>query len=720
MTDVPSRSNGTAVTRHATVDLSSPELYLNRELTWLTFNRRVLAEAEDDRNPLLERVKFLAITGSNIDEFFMKRIGGLKLQTAAGVPEVTVDGRTPQEQIDACYDWVREFEHERLQVERHLLDLLARQDIRILSWTDLNASERSELRERYLRNIFPLITPLALDPAHPFPFLSNLSLNLLVTGQPHDRSDQFIARIKVPVGQGIPRLMRVRNKRHFVPLEDVMGHNLDSLFPGLTITSSEMFRVTRNANTERDEEEADDLLELIESEVLERRFAPIVRLELQPGMDPVHRSMVMGELGLSDASDVFEVGGILAPRDLMELVSIDDGGLHDAALHPIEPPRLPALRNIFHSIRDAGSLLVVHPYESFASTVERFLREASQDPKVRAVKMTLYRTSRDARLVRFLEAAARNGKQVAVVVELKARFDEAANIAFAEQLESVGIHVSYGVVGLKTHAKVLLVVRQDFDGLRRYVHLSTGNYHPETARIYSDIGLFTTDPLIAQDANELFNYLTTGYGPGRAYRKILPGPARLKRAILDRIEREAALGPEGLIQFKMNALEDADVTRALYRASQAGVRIDLLVRDTCRLRPGLPGLSETVRVVSIVGRFLEHSRIYYFRNAGAEEYFIGSADCMKRNLESRVEVLAPVEDSTCRQRLRAVLDLQLTPNRNAWIMQSDGSYVRAEADAADRGCQSTLMDWLLIDHPAPRRRRLSSRLARRSAAARLI
>jgi len=720
MTDVPSRSNGTAVTRHATADLSSPELYLNRELTWLTFNRRVLAEAEDDRNPLLERVKFLAITGSNIDEFFMKRIGGLKLQTAAGVPEVTVDGRTPQEQIDACYAWVREFEHERLQVERHLLDLLARQDIRILSWTDLNPSERAELRERYLRNIFPLITPLALDPAHPFPFLSNLSLNLLVTGQPHDRSDPFIARIKVPVGQGIPRLLRVRNQRHFVPLEDVMAHNLDSLFPGLTITSSEMFRVTRNANTERDEEEADDLLELIESEVLERRFAPIVRLELQPGMDPVHRSMVMGELGLSDASDVFEAGGFLAPRDLMELVSIDDGGLHDAALHPIEPARLPALRNIFHSIRDAGSLLVVHPYESFASTVERMLREASQDPKVRAVKMTLYRTSRDARLVRFLEDAARNGKQVAVVVELKARFDEAANIAFAEQLESVGIHVSYGVVGLKTHAKVLLVVRQDFDGLRRYVHLSTGNYHPETARIYSDIGLFTTDPLIAQDANELFNYLTTGYGPGRAYRKILPGPARLKRAILDRIQREAALGSEGLIQFKMNALEDADVTRALYRASQAGVRIDLLVRDTCRLRPGLPGLSETVRVVSIVGRFLEHSRVYYFRNAGAEEYFIGSADCMKRNLESRVEVLVPVEDSTCRQRLRAVLDLQLTQNRNAWIMQSDGSYVRAEVDRDDRGCQSALMDWLLVDHPAPRRRRLSSRLARRSAAARLI
>ncbi|HEY2596761.1 MAG TPA: polyphosphate kinase 1, partial [Chloroflexota bacterium] len=438
---------------------------------------------------------------------------------------------------------------------------------------------------------------------------------------------------------------------------------------------------------------------------------------LQPGMDPARRTIIMTELGLTDDSDVFEVDGILATRDLMELLSIDDGALHDPVLHAIEPPRLPVRRNIFHSIRDPGSMLVIHPYESFASTVERFLRDASEDPKVRAIKMTLYRTSRDARMVRYLEEAARNGKQVAVVVELKARFDEAANIAFAEQLESVGIHVSYGVIGLKTHSKVLLVVRQDFDGLRRYVHIGTGNYHPETARLYSDIGLFTTDTAIAQDANELFNYLTTGFGPGRAYRKILPGPARLKRAILDRIEREAALGSEGLIQFKMNALEDADVTRALYRASQAGVRIDLIVRDTCRLRPGIEGLSENVRVVSIVGRFLEHSRIYYFRNGGAEEYFIGSADCMKRNLESRVEVLAPVEETSGRQRLRAVLDLQLAPNRNQWIMQSDGSYVRAEVDPDDRGCQAALMDWLTVDHPEPRRRRLSSRYARRSAAA---
>jgi polyphosphate kinase len=377
----------------------------------------------------------------------------------------------------------------------------------------------------------------------------------------------------------------------------------------------------------------------------------------------------------------------------------------------LEPGRLPPTRNIFHSVRDAGSLLVVHPYQSFASTVERFLREASQDPKVRAIKMTLYRTSRDARIVKYLEEAVRNGKQVAVVVELKARFDEAANIAFAEQLESMGIHVSYGVVGLKTHCKVLLVVRQDYDGLRRYVHAGTGNYNPDTARIYSDIGLFTIDPVIAQDVNELFNYLTTGYGPGRAYRKILPGPARLKRALLDRIEREMVFGSAGLLQFKMNALEDVDVTRALYRASEAGVRIELVIRDTCRLRPGLPGLSESVRVVSIVGRFLEHSRIYYFRNGGAEEYFIGSADSMKRNLQSRVEVLVPIEDQAARVRLRAILDLQLAPNRNAWVMQPDGTYVRSAAGGRDPGAQIAFAEWLNKEPPTPakrRRRRLTA------------
>jgi polyphosphate kinase len=570
--------------------------------------------------------------------------------------------------------------------------------------------------------VFPLVTPLAIDPAHPFPFVSNLSLNLLVTGflKSHDRAEPMVARVKVPVGQGIPRFLRVGTAHHFVRLEDVMAHTLDLLFPGLTVASCELFRVTRNADTEREEEEADDLLELIESELRDRRVAPIVRLEVETGMDPVRKGMLTAELGLNDADDVFEKSGMLAARDIMELVGIDDAALHDPPFHPVDTPRLPVGRSIFHSIRDAGSLLLMHPYESFAGTVERFLREASHDPKVRAIKMTLYRTSRDARIVGYLQEAARNGKQVAVVIELKARFDEAANIAFAEQLEAAGIHVSYGVVGFKTHCKLILVVRQDYNGLRRYVHLSTGNYHPETARIYADIGLLTVDQLIAQDASELFNYLTTGFGPGRGYDKLLPGPAWLKPALLARIERERTLGSAGLIQFKMNALEDADITRALYRAAQAGVQVDLVIRDTCRLRPGLPGFSESVRVVSIVGRFLEHARVYYFRNAGAEEFFIGSADSMKRNLEGRVEVLAPVEDAIGRQALRALLDLQLAPNRNQWLMQSDGNYVRAETGRHDLGCQQALLEWIAGRESTPAasaRRRGVRRFARRGVAA---
>ncbi|MBV9546358.1 MAG: polyphosphate kinase 1 [Chloroflexi bacterium] len=698
--------------------LDDPALYLNRELTWLNFNLRVIAEAEDERNPLLERVKFLAITASNIDEFFMKRIGGLKQQAAAGVPEPTVDGRTASQQIAECYAWVREFERQRFELECRLLSELAEHDIRLLSWHELNTRERADLRAYYEKNVFPLVTPLALDPAHPFPFISNLSLNLLVTGVPVGSPDPILARVKVPVGQDIPRLLRVGTKHHYIRLEELMVHTLDSLFPGLSITSCELFRVTRNANTERDEEEADDLLELIESEVRERRFAPMVRLELEPGMNPQHRSILSAQLGLNDTEDVFDTTGMLAVRDLMELVGIDIAALHDPPFHPIETPRLPPERNIFHSLRDAGSLLVVHPYESFAASVDRFLRDASTDPKVRAIKMTLYRTSRDARFVAHLEEAARNGKQVAVVVELKARFDEAANIAFAEQLQDAGIHVSYGVVGYKTHSKVLLVVRQDYDGLRRYVHLGTGNYHPDTARIYSDIGLFTTDQAIVQDVTELFNYLTTGYGPGRGYRKLLPGPVRLKSALLERIDRERRLGAQGLLRFKMNALEDADITAALYRAAQDGVRVELIVRDTCRLRPGLPGLSETVKVVSVVGRFLEHSRIYYFLNGGAEEYFIGSADCMKRNLEHRVEVLVPVDDPLSRETLKAILDLQVMPNRNTWQMQSDGSYVQTSADPADRGCQQALYEWLARRELSPkllaarRRRRFGRRIAR--------
>lgn len=677
-------------------ELKSPALFLNRELTWLEFNRRVLGEAEDERNPLLERLKFLAIAASNLDEFFMKRIGGLKQQAAAGMQELTVDGRTPQQQIAECYEVVRDFERRQRMLAPALLAGLEPCGIRLRPYESLNAAEKAGLREYYVRNVFPLVTPQGMDPAHPFPFISNLSLNLLVTLRyESENSDPLLARVKVPLGLGIPRFLPVGKSSEFVRIEDVVANNLDLLFPSMKAESCELFRVTRNANTERDEDDADDLLALIESELRDRRLAPIVRLEVLSGMNAVHRGMLAAELGLDERNDVFEVAdGMLQLRDLMELTAIDAPALHDPPHHPIDHPRFTPGRNIFHVIRDAGSLLLLHPYESFSTSVERFLREAADDPKVRAIKMTLYRTSSDSKIIGYLCDAARNGKQVAVVVELKARFDEAANIQFATRLEEFGIHVTYGVVGLKTHCKVVLVVRQDYNGIRRYAHVGTGNYHPGTARIYADLGLLTSDPVIGEDLTELFNYLTTGYTPERHYRKLLPAPALFKNVLLAKIEREIRLhspSSPGLIQLKVNALEDIDVTRALYRAAQAGLKVDLIVRDTCRLRPGLAGLSENVRVVSIVGRFLEHGRIYYFRNGGQEEYFIGSADCMKRNLESRIEVVTPVEDPALRKELRMILDVQLSPNRCAWEMRPDGSYVRTPSAEGDRGCQQALI-----------------------------
>jgi polyphosphate kinase len=604
---------------------------------------------------------------------------------------------------------VRALEEQQRDLAAQLLLALREQGIHLVSYSDLDPDESRAVREHYLKNIFPLVTPLALDPAHPFPFISNLSLNLLVTGHHPKDTEPLMSRIKVPIGAGIPRFVRVGDGKRFVPLEDIMAHNLDLLFPGMAVESCELFRVTRNANTERDEEEADDLLAMIESELRDRRFAPIVRLEVGAGMDPGHRGMLAAELGLDEHADVVDVQGMLALRDLMEIAQLDDAALHDPPHHPIDHPRLPPTRNVFHVIRDAGSLLLQHPYESFSTSVERFLREASEDPKVRAIKMTLYRTSSDSKILSYLSAAARNGKQVAVVVELKARFDEAANIQFASQLEEDGIHVTYGVVGLKTHCKVVLVVRQDYNGLRRYAHIGTGNYHAGTARLYCDFGLLTCDDAIGQDLTELFNYLTTGYRPKRAYRKLLPAPTLLKATLLDKIERECAhqaAGARGLIRIKMNALEDADITRALYRASQAGVKVELLVRDSCRLRPGLPGLSENVRVISILGRFLEHGRIYYFRNGGDEEYFIGSADCMTRNLESRIEVVAPVDDPALRKELQIVLDTQLAPNRNAWAMQPDGTYRRVAGDDAP-SCQQQLIEL------AEKRRKEAGKLRKR-------
>jgi len=660
-------------------DLSDSEWYLNRELTWLEFNQRVLHEAEDPRTPLLERLKFIAIVSSNLDEFFMKRIGGLKQQIGAGLRERTLDGRTPRQQVTECHTVIRELEVRKEQLYRTILGLLEEKNILIESYSDITAKEKKYLREYYYTNIFPLLTPQSIDPAHPFPFISNLSLNLLVALRYPKSRAVSLARVKVPVGLGTPRLIRVGKGDHFVRLEDVMMSNLDMLFPGMEIVSCELFRVTRNANTEKDEEEADDLMAMIESELKERKFAPIVRLEVITGMSPLHRGRLASELELDEANDVFEVSAMLAMGDLIELTRLDYPRLHDPPHHPIDHPQLQSQRNIFHIIRDVGSILLQHPYESFSTSVERFLREAAIDPKVRGIKMTLYRTSMQSRIIDALVLAAQNGKQVAVVVELKARFDEATNIRLAERMEESGVHVTYGVVGLKTHCKVIMVVRQDYSGLRRYVHIGTGNYHADTARIYSDVGLLTCDQTIGQDVTELFNYLTTGFMAKRNYQKISPAPRLLKKVLLSGIEHEIqqhAKNGGGLIQFKVNALEDGDIVKALYKASMAGVTIDLIVRDTCRLRPGIPGLSENIRVISVVGRFLEHARIYYFRNNGADDCFIASADAMKRNLEARVEVLCPIEPPELKKELRLIFETHLSDQCSAWDMQPDGSYLQ--------------------------------------------
>jgi polyphosphate kinase len=682
LNDQPPGEATSAAATTAGFNLDSPELYLNRELTLLNFNRRVLHMSADELTPLLERVKFLAIVSSNLDEFFMKRIGGLKQQIAAGIRTTTVDGRTPAEQLAECQSVVRDINQQQNRIYRRLLGLLDAQGIRLVKYSQLDAAKREALRQQFITSIFPLLTPLALDPAHPFPLISNLALNLLVSLRHPGGSGIHIARVKVPVARDMaPRFLRVGDENVFVAQDDVIANNLDLLFPGMEIVSCELFRVTRNAITEIDEEEADDLLAMIETELRHRHFAPIVRLEVLKGMDPTLRGMLAAELGLNEESDVFEVEELMAMRDLFEIAGLEIPELHDSPHVPIDNTRLAFdSRSIFHIVRERGSLLLQHPYESFSTSVERFLRTASEDPKVLAIKMTLYRTSSEGNIIDALIRAARNGKQVAVLVELKARFDEAANIGWARRLENAGIHVTYGVVGLKTHSKIILVVRRDYNGLRRYAHIGTGNYHAGTARLYSDLGMLTCDEAIGQDLTELFNYLT-GYSPPPTYRKILTAPYTLKQSLLSKIEREIKChqpDSPGHIQLKMNALEDAAITRALYRAAQAGVKVDLIVRDTCRLRPGVPGLSDSVTVISVVGRFLEHSRIYYFRNGGDEEYYIGSADLMKRNLESRVEVVAPVEDPKLRQELRLILDAQLSSRRNVWEMQADGSYVERQ------------------------------------------
>jgi len=683
------------------IELDSHEFFLNRELTWLSFNSRVLHEAADERNPLLERLKFLAIVSSNLDEFFMKRIGSLKRKVAAGIQDKSADGLTAQQQIDACYNAIREQELRQRELLKVLREQLAIHNIKIVSYDDVTTDQGIWLREYFYSEVFPLITPQSFDPSHPFPFISNYSLNLLVKVKKQGESaGDSIAytRIKMPLGEGLPRFVQIPDTYHFLPLEELVKKHLYMLLPQVDVEHAALFRVTRNIQAGRDSEETDDLLAMIQSELRDRHFASIVRVQVQDEIDSTARGMLAAELGLDEQSDVFSTGSsLMALRDLFEIAGIDRPELQEKPFKPLDPPQFSQATNIFHAIRNDGPFMVHHPYDSFKTSVERFLKEAAHDPKVKAIKMTLYRTSSDTKVVDYLIQAAQNRKQVAVVVELKASFDEAANIRWATRLEEAGVHVTYGVIGLKTHSKITLVVRKDYNGLQRYLHIGTGNYHAGTARLYTDLGILTNDKQMGIDATELFNYLTTGFTPDRFYRELLPAPKVLKSALLARIEREIkhhTTESPGLIQFKVNALEDADITKALYRACQVGVQVNLIVRDSCRFLPGIPGVSENATVISIVGRFLEHARIYYFKNNGDEEYLIGSADAMQRNLESRVEVVAPVKAPKLREELRFILDTQLNDYRQAWDMRVDGTYVQRQPRNKDEeiGCHQRMID----------------------------
>ncbi len=671
----------------AALDLRDPSLYLNRELSWLEFNRRVLHEALDSRTPLLERLKFLGIFGSNLDEFYQVRVAGLKRQVSAGIVERTADGMTPEAQLHAIAATVRELlRQDRRCLHEDLLPRLAEHGLVLHSAPgELPREERERLDAWFHANVFPVLTPLAVDPGHPFPYISNLSLSLAVVLRGSDGEERF-ARVKVP--KILPRWVPLIAPNEFVPLEQVIGANLESLFPGVEILGWYTFRITRNTDLQiEDNDEADDLLSLIQEEVRNRRFAEVVRIEVHASMPTSLRALLLAEFTeQQDApakpltmEDLYEVPGLLDTADLLPLAGLEIPELRDPPFHPTTQPRLAGPRNVFDVVRE-GDILLHHPYDSFATSVERFIQTAADDPDVLAIKLTLYRTGGDSSIARVLAHAAERGKQVAVLIELQARFDEENNIIWAQRLEDVGVHVSYGVAGLKTHAKVALVVRREGDTMRRYVHIGTGNYNPKTARVYTDFGILSAKADLGADLTDLFNVLT-GFASPAGYRKLIVAPRGMRDRFLAMIHRETEhhlAGRRARIMGKMNALVDPDVMVALYQASQAGVPIDLIVRGICCLRPGITGISETIRVISIVGRFLEHSRAYYFLNGGDEEVYIGSPDWMPRNLDRRIEAVTPVEDPGHRQTLRDILLLMWQDNRQAWELLPDGTYRQHE------------------------------------------
>ncbi len=661
-----------------------PDHYFNREMSWLAFNDRVLVQAGDRPRPLLDRLGFIAIWGQNLDEFFQVRVAGLKDQIERGRANRTPDGRTPTQSMAEIRTEVERQLTAASALYRSLLADIAAEGIELLHWHELTEAEQRHLRMEFEDRIFPILTPLAVDPGHPFPYISNLSLSLgVILRDPIDHNRRF-ARLKVP--QNVERFVPLPDPGRFIPIEEVVFAHVGTLFPGMELVETIAFRVTRSAELEIDEDEASNLLSAVEIELQRSRFRQVVRLQLSAPASDATRDLLTKELELRDG-DVYLTDLPLNLGDLWQLVGIDRPELREREHVPVTPAAFlgeddePA--DLFAALRERD-ILVHHPYESFLHTVDELLRQASIDHQVQAIKMTLYRTSGDSPLVDHLIRAAESGKQVAVVVELKARFDEAANIAWARRLEEAGVHVAYGLVGLKVHAKALLIVRSDPDGVRRYCHVGTGNYNSKTALLYTDLGLMTSDPDIGRDLTQLFNSLT-GYGRGVDYARLVVAPEGLRARLMELIANEAAHGPRGRITIKMNSLVDADLIDALYAASQAGVRIDLLVRGISCLRPGVSGLSETVTVRSLVGRFLEHSRVYVFANGsgpGEPLHLIGSADLMPRNLDRRVEALVPISHPALREQIDEMLDLELRDEFLSWELGSGGTWTRMTGDVA--------------------------------------
>jgi polyphosphate kinase len=666
------------------VTLFGREYFQNYELSWLKFNERVLAEAERTDLPLMERVKFISIVCSNLDEFFQKRVGGLKRQYHAGVTDLTIDGRTPEQQLKEIRKSVKKMiRRYRSCYINELLPALDKHGVHIKHYDELSDELKEKADEYFKKQVYPIITPLAVDEAHPFPFISSKSRSLAVKLRNKRNGETLFARIKIPANR--PRWIELEQKKQSITLlsvKDLIVEKIERFFPGMEVLSAHVFRVTRNADIERNEEEADDLLEMIEEELRERRFADIVRLEIDTHMPADVKAYVYEHLNINP-NDVFEMEGPIGLADCMELTKIN--GFSDLKEEPWTPVLHPVFRHaveedtpsVFKVIR-TGDFIVHHPYHSFETSTQRFVEEAARDPKVLAIKQTLYRTSSDSPLMHALIRAAAANKQVAVLVELKARFDEERNITWAQRLEKAGVHVSYGIAGLKIHTKLTIVVREERDGLRRYVHIGTGNYHPDTAQLYEDLGYFTCREELASDVSDIFNLLT-GYAPDQTFQKAFVAPNHLRNNITKLILKEteeAKNGKKARIIAKMNSLEDPQIIEKLYDASRAGVKIDLIVRGVCRLIPGKKGLSENITVHSIIGRFLEHSRCYYFYHGGEEIYYIGSADWMHRNLDARVETLAPIEDPDLKTYLKFMLGLYLKDGKQRWVLQPNGVYQR--------------------------------------------